>query len=129
MIKLRPMTADDILPLNDLWEQHWADSSLPGFKDCLIDSLAVDEADRIVGYGQVKMFAEAMLFLDPTARKRDRARATKLLMLEAFRGVDEVSLEYIYCFIRDPDFSQLIQKRYGFRPANNPGELLILKRS
>ena len=128
MIKLRPITLADTPALDELWKAYWSDVSLPGQKDKIIDSIAVDESDRIVGYGQVKMFAEAMLFLDPTTRKRDRARAVKLLMTEALRGVDRLNLDYIYCFIRDPDFSMLIQNRYGFKPADNPGELLVLSK-
>lgn len=114
------------MPLNDLWEKHWSDYSLPNRENAIIDSLAVD-GSRIIGYGQVKMFAESMLFLDPTARTRDRAHAIKLLMMEAFRGTDKAGIEEIYAFIRDPDFSVLIQKRYGFKRILEPGELLLRK--
>jgi hypothetical protein len=126
MIKLRTLTPSDILTLDTLWREHWShESSLPGLESRIIDAVAVDESGRVVGYGQVRLFAEAMLFLDPTVRKRDRAAATRLLMHEAFRGTDLAGIKDIYCFIRDPDFSLLIQKHFSFDRVDNPGELLL----
>ena len=94
--------------------------------NAIIDAVAVD-GDKIVGYGQVKLFAETMLFLDPTTRTRDRAQALKLLMIEAFRGADKAGIEEVYAFIKDPDFALLIEKRYGFKRIVSPGELLLRK--
>jgi hypothetical protein len=125
MIKLRSLAKSDIITLNDLWEKYWNDYSLPSLKNRVIDALAVDEKDRIIGYGQVKLFAEAQLFLDPTARKRDRVAALKLLMDEAQRGVHKAGLEDLYVFIKNPDFAVLIAQRYGFERVIEPGELLL----
>jgi hypothetical protein len=126
MIKLRSLSPNDILLLDQLWQEHWSDTSLPGIRNRIIDSIAYDsQTKRIIGYGQVKLFAEAMLFLDPTTTKRARVEALKLLMSEAFRGVDMAKIEEIYAFVKDPDFSLLIQKRYGFNPVIQPGEMLI----
>jgi hypothetical protein len=127
MITLRSLKDSDIAPLDELWQEHWSDHSLPNRQNAIIDSLAVDDFDNIIGYGQVKLFAEAMLFLDPTARKRDKTQALKLLMIEAFRGADKVGIEEIYSFIKDPDFSLLVQKHYGFKSITQPGELLLRK--
>ena len=129
MVKLRPLTRTDIFRLDELWREHWSDYSMPGLKNRIIDAVAVarDEKDgeRVIGYGQVKLFAEAILFLDPTARKRHRAAALRLLMEEAYRGADKAHLEDIYCFIKSPDFALLIEKRFGFERVLEPGELLL----
>lgn len=90
----------------------------------IIDAV-VENEKKIIGYGQVRLFAEAMLFLDRDASPRDRVDALKKLMLEAFRGAQLAGIEQIYAFIQDPDFSLLIQKHFHFRPADDPGELLI----
>lgn len=126
MIKLRSLTPSDIEPLDVLWREHWSDTTLPNLKNRVIDAVAFDDTtQRIIGYGQVKLFAEAQLFLDPTCRKRDRAKALKLLMVEAERGVRRADLEDLYVFIKDPDFAVLIAKRYGFHRVTEPGELLL----
>jgi len=81
----------------------------------------------IVGYGQVRLIAEADLFIDPTARLRDRAVALKLLMNKAILDSRLNKVEELYAFIQDPNFSKLIQSRYGFTPVPKPGELLLRK--
>jgi hypothetical protein len=124
MVKLRSLTKSDIIKLDDLWVKHWSDTSLPGLKNRVIDAVAHND-DRIIGYGQVKLFAEAQLFLDPTCRKRDRVQALKLLMEEAERGVHRAGLEDLYIFIKNPDFALLIAQRYGFERVIEPGELLL----
>jgi hypothetical protein len=112
--------------LRRLEKTYWGPmgNHLPPRADRVIDALVKDES-RIIGYGQVTHFAEAQLFLNPDTRKRERAQATKLLMSEAFRGAEDVRAQKLYAFIRDPDFSLLIQKHYDFRPRGNPGELLV----
>jgi len=125
MVKLRSLASSDILRLDELWQEHWSDTSLPGLRSRIVDALAVDEDDKIIGYGQVKLFAEAMLFLDPTTRKKDRVQALRLLMLEAFRGTEKANIEDIYTFIKDPDFALIIEKHFGFERVLEPRELLL----
>lgn len=127
MIKLRTFQQSDVEKLDKLWQEHWSDHSLPNRTNAIIDAIAENDEERIIGYGQVKLFAEAMLFLDPSARKRDRVQALKRLMLEAFRGADINGIEEIYAFIQDPAFAVLIEKRYGFSRIVSPGELLLRK--
>lgn len=124
--RLRPLIETDILKLDELWRAHWQSSSLPNRVNCIVDAVVDDrESGRIIGYGQVKLFAEAMLFLDPTTPKRARVKALKLLMAEAFRGAGRYGIEDMYAFIKDPDFALLIEKRYGFQRVIEPGELLL----
>lgn len=124
--KLVPLSQELIFVLDNLWQEHWShEASLPGLQNRVIDAVATNESNRVIGYGQVKLFAEAQLFLDPTTRRRDRALATKLLMHEAFRGAEKAGLKDIYCFIRNPDFSLLIEKHFGFERVLDPGELLL----
>lgn len=100
---------------------------MPNLNNRIIDSVVENGEGRVIGYGQLKLFAEAMLFLDPTARKRDRALATQGLMLESFRGADKLGIEEVYAFIEDPKFAQFIVKRFGFKSISNPGQLLLRK--
>lgn len=124
MVKLRPLTQTDIPELHELWLKHWSTETLPNPNNKIVDSIAVNGDNRIIGYGQARIHAEFMLFLDPTTRKRERVQALKLLMLEAIRGTDRAGIETIYAYIKNPDFSLLIQNRYGFKSVIEPGELL-----
>jgi hypothetical protein len=123
--KLRSFRVSDIPEIDKIWTEHHSDDySLPNRNSMIIDAV-VEEDGKIIGYGQVRIFAEAMLFLDKDAPLRSRILALKKLMLEAFRGTQQAGIEEIYAFINDPDFSLLIQKHFHFSPADKPGELLI----
>lgn len=125
MNSLRAFRWADEPEISRIWEEHHSHLySLPNRKSMIIDAV-VENEKKIIGYGQVRLFAEAMLFLDRDASKRDRVDALKKLMLEAFRGTQMAGIEQLYAFIQDPDFSLLIQKHFHFRPADDPGELLI----
>lgn len=127
MIRLRSFRDEDVLKLDELWRLYWSSHSFPDRENRIIDAIAVNEFDKIVGYGQVKMFAEAMLFLDPTSTKRDKAHALKSLMLEAYRGCSVAGVDEMYAFIQNPDFLKLIVNRFGFKHIENPGQLLLRK--
>jgi hypothetical protein len=125
MNTLRAFQWSDEPAVSKIWEEHHSHLySLPNRKSIIIDAV-VEEKDKIIGYGQVRLFAEAMLFLDKDASPKARVDALRKLMLEAFRGAEIAGIQEMYAFIQDPDFSLLIQKHFHFRPADRPGELLI----
>lgn len=125
MNTLRAFDWSDEPAVSKIWQDHHSTLySLPNRKSIIIDAVVENERG-LVGYGQVRLFAEAMMFLDKDAPLRDRIQALKLLMLEAFRGTELAGIQEIYAFIDDPYFSKLIQKHYHFFPADQPGELLI----
>ena len=125
MNTLRAFDWSDEPAVSKIWEEHHSHLyGLPNRNSIIIDAV-VENKDKIIGYGQVRLFAEAMLFLDKDASPKDRVIALRKLMLEAFRGTELAGIQEIYAFIADPDFSLLIQKHFRFHPADRPGELLI----
>jgi L-amino acid N-acyltransferase YncA len=125
ILKLVPLDYDKALQINEFWERDWsAEYALPNQDSMIIDACAI-AGEKVVGYGIVKTFAEAMLFIDKTARPRDRAIAVKSLMAEALRGAEKAGVKDIYCFIKDPAFASLIARRYGFKIVGDPGFLLV----
>ena len=122
---LRAFRNSDIEAISDIWEQyHSTDYGLPDRKSAVVDAVFEHEG-KVIGYGQVKLFGEAMLFLDKGAPQRTRILALKALMLEAFRGADSAGLHELYAFINDPKLLALVQKHFHFNIADRPGQLLI----
>lgn len=123
-MNIRPFRREDIEAIDAIWRKHYAtESSMPDRQSMVTDAVVEDSEGKIIGYGQVRLFAEAMLFLDKDASQRDKVQALKLLMLEAFRGTQSAKLKELYCFINDPDFATLIERHFGFRVVDK-GELL-----
>ena len=125
MPSIRSFRPEDVPEIDRIWKAHHSDNfGVPDRSTSIIDAVVEDDKGKVIAYGQVKLFAEAMLFLDLDASQRDKIQAVRLLMLEAFRGAELAKLNEIYALIQDPDFSLLIQKHFGFRAVDNPGELL-----
>ena len=124
---LRTFSESDVLEIDRIWREHWFGvMGMPNRHNSIIDAVIEDDKG-IVGYGQVKMFAEAMMFLDLDRPKRDKAQAFKLLMREGFRGVRNAGIEEMYMHIKDVPFQELVVQRYGFKIIEDPGVLLIGK--
>jgi len=110
--------------LDKLWREYHSDEcSLPNRNNVIIDAV-VEQNGQVVGYGQTRIFAEAMLFLDKSCSTRTRTGVLKLLMSEALRGTERAGIEQLYCFIKDPKFATLISKHFSFEIIEK-GELLL----
>lgn len=126
MLKLRNVLDSDLAKIDKIWRtQHEDEFSLPHRLDRLIDSLVVDDDDKIVAYGQVKIFPEATFLVDKDRTVRERSLALKMLLSHGFYGVNRAGLHEMYMFVKDPDFALLIEKHFKFHPIPQPGQLLI----
>lgn len=127
-MNIRRFKRGDEEVIDEIWRKHHADDfSVPNRNNLVIDAVVEDSSGTIVAYGQVRLFAEAMFFLDKDASQRNKVEALKLLILEAIRGADLAGLEDLYCFIKDPQFATLISKHFSFEIVDEPGELLLRK--
>jgi hypothetical protein len=125
-VRIRQFRESDVDAINAIWEAHHSrDFSVPNRTNSVIDAVVEDDKGRVIAYGQVKLFAEAMMILDLSMSQMMRAKAIKLLMHEAFRGTKQAGIENLYSFARDPDLVNLIRKHFGFEPCENPGDLLL----
>lgn len=124
-MKLRSFRPSDVQIIDQIWREHHSDDfSVPARDNALIDAVVENKAGEVIAYGQVKLFAEAMLILDLNASQREKVFAIKSLMLEAFRGADIAGIKQMYAFIQDPDFALLIKRHFGFDTVNK-GEVLL----
>jgi hypothetical protein len=124
-VRIRPFRLSDVEAIDRIWREHHSnDFSVPNRDNAVIDAVVENKDGEVVAYGQVKLFAEAMLILDKNASQREKIQALQLLMLEAFRGTDARGIQQMYCFIKDPQFATLISRHFGFDIVDK-GELLF----
>jgi hypothetical protein len=127
MVKLTQLNFDRAVEIDKFWKRDWSGYSLPDDTAKIIDAVSVNDQGRVIGYGIVKLFPELMLFQDMEAHPKERVESLKLLMAEAFRGIEQAGLPEAYCLVKDMRFARLVAKHFGFNLVDNPGVLLTKK--
>jgi hypothetical protein len=117
----REFRESDIKAIDDIYRRQ-PELGVPGLKNVIINSTLVDgNTGAIVGYGAVKIFAEAVLILDKSITKRDRAFAVKEAMHTALTFCRAKGLEMLYAIATNDKFGKVLENRYKFSKV--PGEL------
>lgn len=125
-MKVRDFKHSDIESIDRIWQKHHSsDFSVPDRKNMIAEAVVEDVDGNVVAYGQVKLFAEAMIILDKDASRREKVLALELLLAHAFAGANQARLNQMYAFIKDPDFALLLEKHFGFERAIDTGERLL----
>ena len=123
MIISREFQLEDIKGIDDLYQKQ-SEFGIPSLENIIINTTLVEsDTGRIVGYGAVKLFSEAILLLDKSLRKREKAQAVREAMKTALVYSREAGLEYLYVIANTDGFSKVL-RNYGFKRV--PGETLIL---
>lgn len=96
--------------------KHHAHSfSLPALNPSLIDCVAVDETvGKIVAFGVVKVYAEAVMVMDHDRNRLTRARAFAELMSVAIMGCQKAGVTQLHVVAQDPNFADVLRKQYKF---------------
>lgn len=116
-MRIRPLKRDDVERVDEIYRQgHDEHFSLPGLKN-QITSAVVEIGNKVVGFGIVKIHAEAIMVLDLTQSKVDRVDALEALLHEAHRACEEFGTEHLHVYVQDPMLQRMLMKRFGFKIA------------
>lgn len=125
---IRPTTVDDLEKIDRIWKEYIETGDRFGIPDTsnLVTHAVVESAKgRLIAFGMVKLFAEAILILDKNESRRNKINAIQALMLEAIRGSRQHNLSQLHCFIQREEFSRIMKKHYNFK--NCKGEALVME--
>jgi hypothetical protein len=123
---IREYNEQDLHKIDRIWREHHSHLySLPHRRNRLFEAIVEGSNHEILGYGQVKAFAEAMIFLDLSLSSYQRARVFKMMMDKAIGEVKRLGISDMYAFAKDPDFALVLEKKYKFNRVDDPGELLL----
>ncbi len=124
MIATREFRVDDISSIDDIHKKQSA-YGIPSLSNIVVNSTLVNtDTGQIIGYGAVKLFAEAIVLLDPDLSHKDKALAIKAAMETAIRYCKDAGLEYLYLISNLDGFTQVLRKRYTAKEV--PGSLLMI---
>lgn len=110
---IRDLESSDIIPINSFWEKyHRGIRGIPNRNFIATD--AVVENGRPFAYGMVKLYAEALLYLDKGYSKYQQSKALKYLMDKAIRDTKNLGLDQLHVGTDDENFEHLLRSHYGF---------------
>jgi hypothetical protein len=113
MVDLRRLKPTDYDKINEIWERcHKGKYGVPARKFVITE--AITENGRITGYGIVRFFAEAMLYLDKDLTTYEQAKSFKALMEQAIIDCRSYDLDQLNVSIEDEDFRDILKRHYNF---------------
>lgn len=113
---LRRYRDSDLEAVSRLWEKHYKEEfSLPSLFPKIIEAVIEDDWGEIVGFGVVRVFAEAVMILDKDRTTREKVETLDLLMNFAVDGVKAAKIEQLHVFISDGNFGNILKKHYEFK--------------
>jgi len=125
MIKAREFRFDDIKGITALHKKQ-PDLGIPGLKNVLVNC-TFEENGKVVGYGVLKIFAEAVLIIDKKLRKTSKGRALMNGMEIAINGCKQRGIEQLYIITEFPGFAEILQKHYKAKVCT--GKTLLIELS
>ena len=114
---IRSVKRGDVERIDEIFRQgHDDDFSLPDLS-MQITNAVVEKDGKVIGFGVVKIYAEAIAVLDLAESKADRFEALQMLLAEAFRACEEEKIPQLHVYVQDSNFQRILEKRFGFKIA------------
>lgn len=111
----------DATAISKIWEEYYSkEFSLPDLTNSLTFAVVENEG-KIVAFGIVKAFVEAIMIVDKSESTRDKSEAMKLLLSKAETDTKAAGITQLHTFCNDPKFAELLIKHFDFRPIENEG--------
>jgi hypothetical protein len=82
-------------------------------KNAVTDLVITDDSDKIIGFGIVGLFAEAVMILDQSLPARLKVQMLRAMMEEAIEGSKAYGLDYLHMFSKREGFLDVLKKHYG----------------
>ena len=114
---IRPAKREDFERIDEIYRNgHDEDFSLPAMTHVLTHAV-IEKDGKVIAFGVVKLYAEALMVLDLNESKIDRLDATEKLLHEAFRACESENIEQLHVYVQDPGMRRILEKRYEFKLA------------
>ena len=122
---IRELRYDDIKEIDDLYKRFYQqDFYLPSLANTITHAVVEDDSG-ILGFGEVKIFAEAIMVLDMNAKASKRALAMRALMFKAIEDCKNSGVEQLHTSVLNGEFAGILRKHYEFE--NVKGIILARK--
>lgn len=111
------LTKDDRTQIDDIYWKHHADTFYIPNLDHTVTHAVVRDNEKVLAFGMVKLYPEAILVMNKDCSLRDRVGAWRMLMNKAIKDTKSAGFPYLHATIHDNAYSSLLSKHYGFKES------------
>lgn len=117
--------ATDAMEIDQIFRSQ-PDIDVPSLRHTYDNAVAENSNGRLLAYGVLKEFAEAVLIINrESTRKREKAAIIKLVISRAIKTCKKNHLEKLIIITEDESYSKVLEKRWGFKEIQ--GKVLSLE--
>lgn len=117
---LRSPTKEDFVKVIEIYRNNYNYHFDPFTPNSIIDDAVAVKDGKIIAYGMVKVFAEAVFLADPTTLRIERSKALKALMELAEEKTKKANIKELYTFTSNGAFKNLLKEQFGFSEIMSP---------
>jgi len=115
----RNLKDSDLEILDKIYREYYQDDFyLPSLKNTITHAV-IEYNNTILGFGEVKIFAEAIMILDKSKSNRIKHETMRALMYKAIQDSKSVGVEQLHVSVKDKNFADSLIKHYDFEVCNN----------
>jgi hypothetical protein len=109
---IRDLYVSDLPKIDTFWQKHHKGIRGIPERKYLVSEAVVENDDQIVGYGHLRFFAEALMYLNKDASKYQQSKAFKLMMDKAIGDSRKAGLDVIHIGTDDVNFEMTLRSHY-----------------
>ena len=118
MIITEELTNEDLKQIDDIYRKYHEDDFFIPSLAHTITYASVKNNEKIVAFGMVKLFPEAILVMNKGASHREQVIAWRMLMNYAIPRTRAQGHRYLHATIHNQEYSNLLSKHYGFKVSD-----------
>jgi hypothetical protein len=105
--RIQPVDIPEIRAIYEKRDFDWVEPRLD------FGTIVVRENGKMLGAGHLHPIVESIMLLDPDVSRLKRIMATDLMMRQAIIDSKGLGLSEIHAWVKEPEFLNYLQKRYG----------------
>lgn len=115
---------EDLTPINSIYERHYSeDFGIPSLAHTIGNGVVC--SDKLVAFGMVKLYPEAIIIIDKEASLKDRVIALEILHDEAVKVCKMAGYDELRANTTNFGWERLLNRHFDFLPY--PGRMVWKK--
>lgn len=124
-MQFREFQTLDVNQVSEIYDKDFSGyTSLPNLDHTIGDGVILSN-DRVVAFGMVKCYPEAIIIIDQSIPMRDRVGSLQILYENAIRVCRNRRFKEMNAVIHNDGYGKLLAKHFNFREL--PGKLMQVR--